>query len=335
MINIRVKKGGENVIVQELPKSKNGDNCYLAYINIDGSTTIKSMHVKEMNQFVSGINHAQVVMYDGKKGFKKDSRKVDSSDDIEMVINWLGRKLGISMAKTYRYLSLDGEPTALISENVVSSAEEKFITMRDIRNELAILVENGEIHFDSWMERYTNLLKQKAYPNVDTAFENIAYDEQQVNDVIDMGYRLINLLPSKSSDKENIALQYGKMLFLDILVGQVDRTLGNYGFIHNEMTNIYSFSPLFDNATLRKPYTSNNVCMINNFMAERMSAFHALLKNENITQFAVDIVKIKHNLIYELVDICEKMLSNDQRDMLLANILLGIFMLEDILQAGT
>ena len=122
------------------------------------------------------------------------------------------------------------------------------------------------------------------------------------------------------------------MLFLDTLIGQVDRTVGNYGFIYNSNEDTYLFAPLFDNSTLRKTYTETNVCMINNFIIDRKLAIECLMKKERIIKISKALLKNKKKFINELIEISDFFLTPEKNDLLLSNIFLGLFFIESILE---
>ena len=81
----------------DLPKMRENDNCFFLYLNLDGTVTVNPKFIKASDIIMPGINGVQQVEYNGKYGFLKDSSKTDSSDDMEIIINWIGRKLNISI----------------------------------------------------------------------------------------------------------------------------------------------------------------------------------------------------------------------------------------------
>lgn len=246
------------IYLPKFPELENGYNSYLLSLSLDRNISIIPSNIVETGSIAPGINKGKEVRFNGSSGFKKDSTNTDSSDDLEIVINWIGRFLNIKMAKAYRMLSLTGDPIALVSENVVQTNDLEFFTMCDMKGKLANHVDM--INYDGWVDRYFELMRHKAYPDVPESFEYLAQTEEEVNDVIELGYRVINHIYHDEISKANAIFDYEKMLFLDTLIGQVDRTVGNYGFIYNSNEDSYLFAPLFDNSTLRKPYTETNVC---------------------------------------------------------------------------
>ena len=254
------------IYLPKFPELKNGYNSYLLSLSLDRNISIIPSNIVETGSIAPGINKVKEVRFNGSSGFKKDSTNTDSSDDLEIVINWIGRFLNIKMAKAYRMLSPTGDPIALVSENVVQTNNLEFFTMCDMKGKLANHVDM--INYDGWVDRYFELMRHKAYPDVPESFEYLAQTEEEVNDVIELGYRVIDHIYYDDILKNNAIFDYEKMLFLDTLIGQVDRTVGNYGFIYNSNEDIYLFAPLFDDSTLRKPYTETNVCMISNFIID-------------------------------------------------------------------
>lgn len=313
------------ISLQALPALKNGENCYLLSLSSGGELRIAAAAVRETGAVARGINRARIVTCDGKTGYQKNSGYTDSSDDPEMVINWVGRFLHINMAQTYRMLAPDGTPAALVSKSVVQTDDSDFISMREMRRRAAGIME--QLNHDGWADRYLRLLDQMAYPDVPEAFEPIAQTPEELSDVIEMGYRVIGAFCG--SQAAQIAADYENMLFLDALTGQVDRTVDNYGFIYQKQTGTYAFAPLFDNATLRKPYTGNHVCMINHFLTDRALAVRCLMQIPGIRSKADDLLARKGTFVRELIRISDLFLAPEQYDLLLSNILLGLWLMEN------
>ena len=318
------------IYLPKFPELENGYNSYLLSLSLDRNISIIPSNIVETGSIAPGINKGKEVRFNGSSGFKKDSTNTDSSDDLEIVINWIGRFLNIKMAKAYRMLSLTGDPIALVSENVVQTNDLEFFTMCDMKGKLANHVDM--INYDGWVDRYFELMRHKAYPDVPESFEYLAQTEEEVNDVIELGYRVINHIYHDEISKANAIFDYEKMLFLDTLIGQVDRTVGNYGFIYNSNDDSYLFAPLFDNSTLRKPYTETNVCMINNFIIDRKLAIECLMKKERIINISKALLKNKKKFINELIEISDFFLTPEKNDLLLSNIFLGLFFIESILE---
>lgn len=318
------------IYLPKFPELENGYNSYLLSLSLDRNISIIPSNIVETGSIAPGINKGKEVRFNGSSGFKKDSTNTDSSDDLEIVINWIGRFLNIKMAKAYRMLSLTGDPIALVSENVVQTNDLEFFTMCDMKGKLANHVDM--INYDGWVDRYFELMRHKAYPDVPESFEYLAQTEEEVNDVIELGYRVINHIYHDEISKANAIFDYEKMLFLDTLIGQVDRTVGNYGFIYNSNEDSYLFAPLFDNSTLRKPYTETNVCMINNFIIDRKLAIECLMKKERIINISKALLKNKKKFINELIEISDFFLTPEKNDLLLSNIFLGLFFIESILE---
>ena len=318
------------IYLPKFPELENGYNSYLLSLSLDRNISIIPSNIVETGSIAPGINKVKEVRFNGSSGFKKDSTNTDSSDDLEIVINWIGRFLNIKMAKAYRMLSPTGDPIALVSENVVQTNDLEFFTMCEMKGKLANHVDM--INYDGWVDRYFELMRHKAYPDVPESFEYLAQTEEEVNDVIELGYRVIDHIYYDDILKNNAIFDYEKMLFLDTLIGQVDRTVGNYGFIYNSNEDTYLFAPLFDDSTLRKPYTETNVCMINNFIIDRKLAIECLMKKERIIKISKALLKNKKKFINELIEISDFFLTPEKNDLLLSNIFLGLFFIESILE---
>lgn len=309
----------------------NKESGLIKKLSIDGNSMVEPFNYKFLSKTKEGITKPQYIQFGNYNAFMKDSRATDDSDDMEMVINWIGRKLDIKMAETYRFFSENNKPTALISVNVASSPGETFFSMEKVREQVIASVKDGKMSYEPWMKRYAELLEQKAYPSIAEAFENIVYDEVETREILEFGEKLIEVVSTLQTDKALLKKDYHKMIFLDAFVGQVDRTLGNYGLVYNAFRNEYSFAPLFDNATLRKPYTGYGICLINGFIAERISVFEILLEDKEILSMVESVIENKFEFISALLKVASEWLKLNQYDLLISNILTGIFALEKLI----
>lgn len=304
---------------------------FIKKLGINGVSELEPFSYKLLDNAKEGITKPQYIQFGNITAFKKDSRFTDESDDMELVINWIGRKLGISMAETYRFLSINQEPTALISVNVATTSNKTFFSMEKVREQIIAAVKEGTLPYESWMKRYTDLLEQKAYPSVEEAFESSVNSENEAREIIEVGERFIDIISTAQTNRILLKRKYRQMIFLDALVGQVDRTLGNYGLIYDEIEHQYSFAPLFDNATLRKPYTGFGICLVNGFVAERKYVLKILLEDKKILSMAKLLIENKFQIIPSLLKIAAEWLEPKQYDLLISNFFFGLFVLEALI----
>lgn len=261
----------------KIPHLKNGENCYLQYISNAGEICYKSAKMEICYKLSNGITNPYKVLLNGKSAYCKDSRPVDDSDDLELIINFIGRVLGIKMAEEYRHINIDFVPDSLISIDVADNVSQ-FIPMSVMRNKIANRVKDKSLMIEPWMNRLQHILERKAFPNNPMAFESLAIAYEEVEDVINSVIFILDNTPNIAQSAKD---DYLNMVFLDVLTGQVDRTMDNFGLIYDSGTDEYTFAPLFDNATLEKPYSQTGYCLVNGVFCKREDVIKVLKNRFN------------------------------------------------------
>lgn len=290
-------------------------NCYILSVTDNGDTEYAPATVTVLKDVGVGITRPQIIELNGEIGFQKDSRSVDDSDDLEMVINYLGRLLGIKMAQTYRCFAPDGTANSLISISVAQPGESVFITMREALSIVVQKVRCGELRMPEWADTYEELLNNKAYPDVPDAFESRAVSLEDIRLAIDVGLYVIKVIAGEDSQNvQTMKTDYFKMILLDAITGQVDRTMENYGLVCNNKTKQYSFAPLFDNATLVKPYTKPGECMVNGIICNRSQLTRCLLSYpDSHLQTSINaILDNKNELLRKVLYMSARLLDDEQ-----------------------
>lgn len=305
-------------------------NCYILSVTDNGDMVCAPATVTVLKDVGAGITHPQIIELNGEIGFQKDSRSVDDSDDLEMIINYLGRLLGVKMAQTYRCFAPDGTAYSLISISVAQPGESIFITMREALSIVAQKVRCGELRMPEWADAYEKLLNNKAYPDVPDAFESRAISPEDIRLAIDVGLYVIAVIAGEDSRAvQTMKADYLNMILLDAITGQVDRTMENYGLVCNNKTKRYSFAPLFDNATLVKPYTQPGECMVNGIICDRSQLIRILLSCQNYhLRTKIDgLLDYKNELLRKVLYISAKLLDDKQNVMFAGRFIKGLDLL--------
>ena len=250
------------------------------------------------------------------RGYLKDTREVDDSDDLEIAINYLGRLLGIRMADEYRVFEHDMR-IGLLSLDV-ACGDYNFTDMRTVSGVAWRRYSEDGISRPKWMLRWVELTRQRAYPELEDNVEFICSCDQDCLDALLLPLRIVLTLCSDGMLYSQFEEAYLSMLLFDYIIGQTDRTLDNYGLIHDTNFTFYTLAPLFDNATLSKPYLADGLCSINGMILEREHVLQALidLKPRRVLSL---ITKMRNNLnngfdrfISVITAICENPIQKDR-----------------------
>lgn len=310
------------------------NNYYLLSISDNGKMLLRQSEIKIIDRSKVGITKPLIVKVNGKSAFQKNSDDIDDSDDLEMVVNYLGRIIGVKMAETFRCLNSTGVANSLISMDVAQSDEVEFVSMFEIRDSVVFDIKNGKIERQSWMDKYIKLMQTKAYPQIDGAFESLADKKVDLKLAIDVSLYIIDTLTNLSLEsKIQMEKDYLKMIFLDALICQTDRTMNNYGLLYNRKFKMYSFAPLFDNSTLIKPYSAPEQCLVNGVVCKRFDVLKYLLveKEYLIHEFISDFINNKNCILEKIRCVSTQLLSDKQNRLFTERLIKGISIISEIL----
>ena len=210
------------------------------------------------------------------RGYLKDTREVDDSDDLEIAINYLGRLLGICMADEYRVLD-HGMGVGLLSLDV-ANGEDIFTDMRKVSAAAWYSYSDTRRPMPEWALRWVETAKHRAYPQLEDNAEIRCTCDRDCHDALLLPLRIVLSLCSDDELYRRFEEEYLAMLVFDYIIGQTDRTLDNYGLIHSADFTSYSLAPLFDNATLAKPYLVDGLCSVNGMILERERILRTLME---------------------------------------------------------
>lgn len=309
-----------NLSIPEITKET---SCYLVSMDLNGTYEIQAAKCEIIDRSATGITRPLIVTVNGKRGFLKDSSLYDDGDDLEFLINAIGRYLEIPMAEEYRVLNRNLEKDSFLSMDVTAGAGETFYDMSIIRQMTADRVLNNNELFQQWMIDWGEIIQHPAFPDVEDAFEYLCESESAYDMAINFPIYLLEYCFSKNKKAlELFRKRYFEMLMFDIFVGQVDRTTENYGILIDQTWKEYSMAPLFDCATMVKPYLPDNIYVINELAADRETLFRILVTRYH--QYIIPTVeKINQRIpmvFPKIMELAEDWIENENSDRLIANI---------------
>lgn len=256
-------------------KAEKGQYYLLSY-DIRGKVRIQNTVLKEMRVSRKGITAPGIVMAGERRGYRKDSTMYDEGDDLEMVINSLGNYLGIPMAEEYRVLNPDFTANSLLSMDTGETSGGVFCDMMEIAAKAADLVKEEKRSFEQWMRDWGIAIQRRAYPDVENSFEYLCEDRQTYLLGIELPLHVLECMKGMLVfDPEELYRRYFEMILFDLLTGHKDRSMENYGLIIKKEKNCH-FAPLFDNATMVKPYFRKEIYALNSLIMDRETLFDIL-----------------------------------------------------------
>lgn len=205
-----------------------------------------------------GINLPDIVSFDYKNknsiGYVKYDENSFNNNSLEFVLHQILKEIQIDSAKTLRvYNDIScKKPVAILSIDVTDGTEYKLINFREMRDELFFDLKNKIIPETKWIKDWVTIRNRRTNKDL---WELQAQKHTDYVNCIKFPFEIARLW----CDKHKIYLDQfsesiSKMLAFDILIGQADRSPSNYGLLVDNVNHRAKMAPLFDNATIRKPY---------------------------------------------------------------------------------
>ncbi len=205
-----------------------------------------------------GINLPDIVSFDYKNkssiGYMKYDENSFNNNSLEFVLHQILKEIQIDSAKTLRvYNDIScKKPVAILSIDVTDGTEYKFINFREMRDELFFDLKNKIIPETNWIKDWIAIRKRRTSKDL---WELQAQKHTDYANCIKFPFEIARLW----CDKHNLYLKQfsesiSKILAFDILIGQADRSPSNYGLLVDNVNRCAKMAPLFDNATITKPY---------------------------------------------------------------------------------
>lgn len=292
---------------------------YLVQIQDNGEIAIRPEAFLPIGIAKNGISKPQIVrLNDGRVGFRKNSSAFDDSDDTEIVINYLGRCFGISMAEEYRVFDQDLKRDSLLSIGVAQRQDETFFEMFEILVRTGDAVKEGKLPFLPWMSTWAQIIQSRAYPGVGSEYACRSVEDCRL--AIELPLHLMALFSSDNACMEQFRAQYFRMILFDLFIGQKDRTPRNYGIIQ-DASGGYRLAPLFDNANLTKPYMPENIFSLNFVALDRQQLLQTLLQDhaEEILPLIREQLALYETCSGVFESVAKLWIENYNRDLLCRN----------------
>lgn len=261
----------------------------IKYIDKNFNQIIENLNMITSNtNEINSKNAPSKVIFNNKSGFyKKSSNTTVALDKFEYIINILGNKLGVNMANTYLIYDND-RFEGIISENVCKENER--------------LIERGSNEFSEILnshlgtnEEYIEIINVYRYL-FETYNDTVINNQEDIEKAIEVFPKIMQLLSCSEQEINN----YYKMLFFDIITGNLDRNNRNFGLIIGKEIR---FSPLFDNSTISIPNASYNNRIVHGFNIDQLDIYNYLMTNhfdaiEEIFNNCKDIENINNLITY-------------------------------------
>lgn len=238
-------------------------------------------------------------------GFLKDTEQQGEKNAIEIILNRVGKELDVSMADTVGVFSDDSYShlIAIISITVASKPKTRFVCFREMRDQLFLDYKTGAIPSSDWVNRWISIRERKKLLPADM-WEVDAICPQDYFDCIMFSFEILKLFSEKHGiEPDGFERDCVRMMLFDILVGQADRSPSNYGIIVDASTCTARFAPLFDSATLTKPYIQNNMISFNHLLLDRRLAAKIVFSMFNaLAETFRGILNEKHDAILKVLN---------------------------------
>lgn len=285
------------------------------------NSAVHNVRVVEKSRSLEGFSCPDIVeIYIGDKKFKGYQKKDNNEfnhNDMEQLLCCLGEIINIPLALNIR-LYTDSQctiPYSSVSISVESNENEKFISFKDMRDELYNDVIAGDLPSNKWIEEWS-LLRQRIKADPTNKWEVEAISDSDYINCIKFPFEVAELWKKKHSVLlKSFDTSVIRMSLFDILIGQADRTPSNYGILVNKIQNTAKLSPLFDNSTITKPYMKDDMNNFNQVLLHRYKFFLHLKKHfgQQFCEVAKCIASKKNELLATIDDFSNRLSINDYR----------------------
>lgn len=286
---------------------------------------------------IEGINLPDIVSFDYKNkssiGYMKFDKNVFNNNSLEFVLHQILNEIQIDSAKTLRVYKDTSckKPVAVLSIDVTDGTEYKFINFREMRDELFFDLKNKIIPETKWIKDWMAIRGRRTSKDL---WELQAQMHADYVNCIKFPFEIARLW----CDKHGLYLNQfyesiSKMLAFDILIGQADRSPSNYGLLVDNDNHCAKLAPLFDNATISKPYIDLCQNSFNQLLLDReklaLVADDVLGKNFRI---AVSMMLDNKSKIIETINRYKSNLEEDNYDLLKNRVEEGMLIFEKLLR---
>jgi len=282
-----------------------------------GYPNIINANIKVLSKVDTSYNNVKKVTFGNKEGFYKNSANTTSFsfDKFEFIIVQIGKMLNVKMAEVYKVKN-GNVSLGIISENVCKDYETLYMYSEITK---FINKDNYEVKEVTKSLKDISRNKVKIKSNNHTYEISVASSKNEIGLVLSSFLTIVNALNINSDDKRRIREDYFKMIMLDFLTGNVDRSKNNYGLIISEYGEV-NFAPLFDNATIDMPGFPNGYQQINGFLLKKSDLLNYLYANyyDDIKSITDTCVKNRDTLNNKVFDLSSKELDTEEQSWFLS-----------------
>lgn len=312
----------------------NSETSYIYYR--DGYDVFES-ELLRIGKASEGINLPDIVRFDYKNrssiGYMKYDENLFNNNSLEFVLYQLLKEIQIDSAKTLRVYSDVSckKPVAVLSIDVTDGTDYEFINFREMRDELFFDLKNKTIPESKWIKDWIAIRNRRTNKDL---WELRAQMHSDYVNCVKFPIEIARLWCDKYGlCLEGFSESISKMLAFDILIGQGDRSPSNYGLLIDYNGHCAKLAPLFDNATITKPYIDLYQNSFNQLLLDReklaLVADDVLGKNFRI---AVSMMLDNKSKIIETINRYKSNLEEDNYDLLKNRVEEGILIFEKLLR---
>ncbi len=192
-----------------------------------------------------------------------------NNNSLEFVLHQILKEIQTDSAKTLRVCQDISckKPVAILSIDVTDGTEYKFINFREMRDELFFDLKNKIIPETKWIKEWRAIRDRRRTKDV---WEIQTQADTDYVNCIKFPFEIAGLWCNKHSlYLKELSESISKMLAFDILIGQSDRSPSNYGLLVDNDNHRAKMAPLFDNATITKPYIDLSQNSFNQLLLNR------------------------------------------------------------------
>lgn len=311
----------------------NSENNFLGYC-FDGDTTFISEFTK-IGKSLEGINNPDKVTFRYKNrdyiGYLKSNDSEFNNNSLEFVLYQISKLLYVDIARTIRVYSDSSylHPIAIVSIDVADDTNKRFVSFREMRDELFIDLQNGLIANSKWIKNWSKIRARKIR---DDMWEIPVLEDSEYMDCLQFPFEIARLWCNKYGLKlQEFPRSLAQMVCFDILIGQTDRSPSNYGLLVDTITLSAKLAPLFDNATITKPYISLSQNSFNQLIVDRKK--FAIISSAVLGKDFENAAKDYYNKRYQICKTVEEIknyLSNETYNLLITKIKEGMVLFGEL-----
>lgn len=215
-----------------------------------------------------------------RRGYMKYGEEQRERNGTELLLCDIGKLLGVSMADTVAVLHKHKQHgvEAIISLNAATCQYERYMGFGKMRDELYFDLKSGRIEMHPIIEMQMDMIKRRNISS-EYGWDILAMNRAECENAVLIAPFTAKLYGDKHSINFcNLGHDYMKMLLFDVVTGQADRTMDNYGVIMDSRYHSAVLSPLFDNSTLNKPYMAQEQVAINHVIMDRKELLNAVMR---------------------------------------------------------